>query len=71
MYFLSIVLNTNLNVNEKGKALVSYEILKNFINLSLKKLPFEFNDAQNKIQFNIGIDEKYIEKYLPKNEDEK
>lgn len=63
MYFLSIVLNTNLNVNEKGKALVSYEILKNFINLSLKKLPFEFNDAQNKIQFNIGIDEKYIEKY--------
>ncbi len=60
---MPIVLKTNIHVNERGKAFVPYEILKDYINSSLKKIPFEFNDAQNKIQIHAGMNEKYIERY--------
>lgn len=56
-------LNTNLKVNKEGWVFISYDILEDYIEPSLKKVPFEFNDAENQIMINIGIDEKSLEKY--------
>ncbi len=61
---MSTLLKENLCVNNKGEAFIQYNILKEFIDPTLKRIPYTFNDAENQIQIQIGISEKDIETYV-------
>lgn len=56
-------LRDNLRVNKGGVVFIPYDILKSYIDPTLTKIPFDFNDAENQIELNPGIDQKYIDKY--------
>jgi len=64
---MSTLLKENLSVNNKGEALIQHSILKEFIDSTLKRIPYTFNDAENQIQIQIGINEKDVEDYIEKN----
>jgi len=64
---MSTILRENLSINNKGEALIQYMILKEFIDPTLKRIPYIFNDAENQIRIQIGISEKDIEAYIEKN----
>lgn len=53
----------NLQVNLDGWVFVPYEILEDYINPALTKIPFDFNDAENQININSGVDQNYIDDY--------
>ena len=61
---MSTILKENLSVNKKGEVLISYNILKDFISPSLKRIPYTFNDAENQIQIKIGLNSKDLEEYV-------
>jgi len=61
---MSILLKENLCVNNKGEAFIQHNILKEFIDPTLKRIPYTFNDAENQIQIQIGINEKDVEAYV-------
>ena len=61
---MSTILKENLSVNKKGVVLISYKILKDFIDPTLKRIQYTFNDAENQIQIQIGISEKDVEVYV-------
>ena len=50
---MSTILKEDLAVNIKGEAIISYNILKDFIDPTLKKVSYTFNDAENQIQIKI------------------
>ena len=60
---MSTLLKENLCVNNKGEAFIQHDILKEFIDPTLKRIPYTFNDAENQIQIQIGINEKDVEAY--------
>lgn len=60
---MSKVLKSNLRVDGKGISLVGLDILKSYIDTSLVKIPFKFNDAENALEIDIGIDQEYIVEY--------
>lgn len=64
---MSTILKENLSVNNNGEALIQHNILKEFIDPTLKRIPYTFNNAENQIQIQIGISEKDVEKYIEKN----
>ena len=61
---MSTILKENLIVNNKGEALIQFSVLKEFIDPTLKRIPYTFNDAENQIQIQIGISEKDVEAYV-------
>jgi hypothetical protein len=56
------LLKEGLVVNEKGQVLISLD-LSNYINPSLGKVPFKFNDSKNQIIIKSGISDRDIEIY--------
>ena len=57
-------LKKNSKVDENGYSLVGYDILKDHIDPSLvNKIPFKFNDAENTLIMDLGIDQEYIVEY--------
>ncbi len=64
---MSTILKENLSVDNKGIALIQRKILKEFIDPTLKRIPYTFNDAENQIQIQIGINEKDVEAYIEEN----
>ncbi len=54
---------SNLKINEEGLTYIPYKILKEYIKPSLTKIPFEFNDSENQIMTDTGVNQTYIDAY--------
>ncbi len=63
---MSTILKKDINVNEKGIATIPFDIIEEFIDSTLAKIPFEFNNAENKLVINTGINKNFLNDYNKK-----